>query len=191
MYYIYMASIFRLFMYDFVLFWCTSELYIMLCNDPFQCGVPGQKDHQVPDTMSCNNYLKLSILICRSFRSVLENVLLYNITWFVMQFVRPTNSRFIRIIREDGREVVTIDVAITPSVVYPEGTLGRELRFVTNYQFIERMQYYVLLDPGNILRTVIRTILILYITCNPSLCQTQWCCMLKHHVVYLDKADKV
>ena len=68
-----------------------------------------------------------------------------------MQFVRPTNSRFIRIIREDGREVVTIDVAITPSVVYPEGTLGRELRFMTNYQFMERMQYYVSLDPGNII----------------------------------------
>ena len=71
-----------------------------------------------------------------------------------MQFVRPTDSRFIRIVREDGREVVKIDVAITPSTVYPEGTLGRELRFMTNYQFIERMQYYVLLDPGNILRTV-------------------------------------
>ena len=77
-----------------------------------------------------------------------------------MQFVRPTNSRFIRIIREDGREVVTIDVAITPSVVYPEGTLGRELRFVTNYQFIERKQYYVLLDPGDILRTVIMAIFV-------------------------------
>ena len=77
-----------------------------------------------------------------------------------MQFVRPTNSRFIRIIREDGREVVTIDVAITPSVVYPEGTLGRELRFVTNYQFIERMQYYVLLDPGDILRIVIMAIFV-------------------------------
>ena len=77
-----------------------------------------------------------------------------------MQFVRPTNSRFIRIIREDGREVVTIDVAITPSVVYPEGTLGRELRFVTNYQFIERMQYYVLLDPGDILRIVIKAIFV-------------------------------
>ena len=77
-----------------------------------------------------------------------------------MQFVRPTNSRFIRIIREDGREVVTIDVAITPSVVYPEGTLGRELRFMTNYQFLERMQYYVLLDPGNILCIVIMTIFV-------------------------------
>ena len=43
-----------------------SYIRIMLCNDPFQCGVPGQKDHQVPDTMSCNNYLKLSILIRRS-----------------------------------------------------------------------------------------------------------------------------
>ena len=77
-----------------------------------------------------------------------------------MQFVRPTNSRFVRIIREDSREVVTIDVAITPSVVYPEGTLGRELRFVTNYQFIERMQYYVLLDPGDILRIVIMAIFV-------------------------------
>ena len=55
---------------------------------------------------------------------------------------------------------MTIDVAITPSVVYPEGTLGRELRFVTNYQFIERMQYYVLLDPGDILRIVIMAIFV-------------------------------
>ena len=66
-----------------------------------------------------------------------------------MQFLRPTNSRFIRIIREDGREVVKIDVAITPSVIYPVGSLGRELSFMTYYQFTERMQYYVLLDPGN------------------------------------------
>ena len=62
--------------------------------------------------------------------------------------MRPANSRFIRIIREDGREVVNIDVAISPSVIYPEGSLRRELRFTTNYQFAERMQYYVLLDPG-------------------------------------------
>ena len=65
-----------------------------------------------------------------------------------LQFQRPTNSRFIRIIREDGREVVTIDVAISPSVMYPEGSLRRELKFITDYQFTERMQYYVLLDPG-------------------------------------------
>lgn len=62
--------------------------------------------------------------------------------------MRPTNSRFIRIFREDGSEVVKINVAIAPFVMYPEGSLGRELRFMTNYQFTERRQYYVLLDPG-------------------------------------------
>ena len=66
----------------------------------------------------------------------------------LLQFQRPTNSRFVRIIREDGLEAVKIDVAISPSVMYPEGSLRRELKFVTDYQFTERMQYYVLLDPG-------------------------------------------
>ena len=64
------------------------------------------------------------------------------------QFMRPEQSRFIQIIGEDGREAVRIDVAISTSVAYPEGSLGREIQFTTSYLFTEGMQYYVIMDPG-------------------------------------------
>ncbi len=65
-----------------------------------------------------------------------------------MQIMRPKNSRFVKIFGEDGNEVVTIDVAVALSTVYPEGSLGREVQFTTSFLFTEGMQYYVQMDPG-------------------------------------------
>ena len=44
--------------------------------------------------------------------------------------------------------MISINVALTSSVAYPEGTLDKTLRFQTSRLFSEKRRYYVLLDPG-------------------------------------------
>jgi hypothetical protein len=71
------------------------------------------------------------------------------------QFIRSPRSRFIRITEEGVREVLSINVAISSAVTYPEGTLGRTLSFRTNFQFSEKRRYYVTLDPGTAYEKVV------------------------------------
>ena len=68
---------------------------------------------------------------------------------FLLQFVRPTRSSYIRIHQSDGTVVFSVDVAITAAVLYPVGSLGRTIEFTTSVAFTEKETYYVTLDPGN------------------------------------------
>ena len=65
-----------------------------------------------------------------------------------MQFTRPPRDRFIRIFDEGGKEVVSINVATSPDVVYPSDALRRTLTFSTDYLFPENQKFYILLDQG-------------------------------------------
>ncbi|XP_048590560.1 uncharacterized protein LOC116611783 isoform X3 [Nematostella vectensis] len=67
---------------------------------------------------------------------------------FDQQFVRPSSSRFIRVWSSDGIEVYKLDVAITNTVIYPAGSVGRELEFTLPYSFQEKQTYSITLDPG-------------------------------------------
>ena len=68
---------------------------------------------------------------------------------FCFQFYRPTSRRYIHIYAESGTRVISIDVSLSSSpVVYPSNTLGREFTFTTDYRFVEKQSYYVLLDSG-------------------------------------------
>ena len=51
--------------------------------------------------------------------------------------------------QSDGTVVFSVDVAITATVLYPVGSLGRTIEFTTAVVFTEKETYYVTLDPGN------------------------------------------
>jgi len=68
---------------------------------------------------------------------------------YFVQILRSTRSRYIKIYEEGGTQVIRINAATSPAVIFPRGNLGRQLTFRTrNFLFTEKRRYYVLLDPG-------------------------------------------
>lgn len=67
----------------------------------------------------------------------------------ITQFFRPTRSSYIRIYDGNGTEVIRLNAATSPDVIFPQNTQGRVLTFrTTNFIFTEKRSYYVLFDPG-------------------------------------------
>ena len=67
----------------------------------------------------------------------------------LLQFRKPSVSRYIKIFSRDGVEVFSIDVSVSEYVIYPEVSSSRVLTFiVADTPFIPGMTYYVLMDPG-------------------------------------------
>ena len=65
----------------------------------------------------------------------------------IMQFVRPSRNRFIRIFEEGVGEIFSINVANSTDVVYPtDGTML--LKFQVDLELSQGSVYSVLLDPG-------------------------------------------
>ena len=65
----------------------------------------------------------------------------------VLQFRRPTTSKYIRIY-DGSTQVVTIDATSTSLVTYPSSNLGRSLTFRTTYNFVIGRSYNIRLDQG-------------------------------------------
>ena len=64
------------------------------------------------------------------------------------QFIRTPRSRYITVYDSSGRLVERINAASSSNVIYPASSNVRTLRFRPQFVLVEKMRYYVLLDPG-------------------------------------------
>ena len=60
------------------------------------------------------------------------------------QISRPTVSRYIHVFRDDGVQVLSVDVFTSPDAEHLDVTLI----ITTNYQFSTSRMYYLLMDSG-------------------------------------------
>ena len=67
----------------------------------------------------------------------------------ILQLVRPSQTKYIRLYEAaGGTEILRIDASVSTDVSYPTNSSVHQLSFNTNYPFVSRQIYYILLDQG-------------------------------------------